>query len=346
MFCSRKKTLSIFLAGIFLATGLLGGSTATDVKWGNTTFEVSNTEDESLAAIAGYASYQVTWFDGFTLYKRAVDSDEKYIYGAIASLFDDNFDAGKLGNVTRTFDYTDPNNVSWQTEELEYDYNDDSQFGDGELIYRVKVGNVTNDPDQGNYNFVLVVDNGIESVGWVDDVSLEEEGNITNLLQNPGFEDGSGNSQPHWNMGVRYSNLTSAPSSDGYVITDNNYAHTGTKSMRYTINNTDNATDVHGYVYQTVAAKSKTKYNLTAWIGNKQKKEGTFKLVVDQSDSKHTIIASSYQTFDKIGSGWFQCSITIPSTKATVAYLTVTIEYYAGSNAREGQDFALFMANT
>ncbi len=344
MFRSRKKILSIFLAGVFLATGLLGGSVATDVKWGGTTLAASSTGDPSLAAIAGYASYQVTWFNGFTLYERAVDSGEKYIYGAIASIFSGNFDAGKLGSITRTFTYTDPNGQQWTTQELKYDYNGDSQFGATELIYRVKVGIVKSDSNQGNYNFVLVVDNGIESVGWVDDASLEKQGGSTNLLQNPSFEEGSGQSQPHWMLRVWYG--------DGNATTDATFARTGSKSIKFIAGSNKTCAFVdQGDHYDDqasdVPAEPNTKYTLTAYVRNEARKEGTFTLKIEQLDSNHKLITYSWQSFNRIGSSnWFQRSITTPSTVSNVAYLRVMIEYHAGSSVREGQQFTLFMANT
>jgi len=343
VFRSRKKILSIFLAGIFLATGFLGSSTATDIKWGGTTFAVSGTSDPSLAAIAGYASYVVSWFNGYTLYERAVDSGEKYIYGAIASLFSGNFDASKLGSVTRTFTYTDPNGQQWTSQELKYDYNGDGQFSATELIYRVKVGSVKSDPDQGDYNFVLVVDNGIESVGWVDDVSLTEQGSGTNLLKNPNFEDGSGQSQPYWRLNVWYG--------DGNATTDETFANTGSKSIRFTASSNKtcafvNQGDYYDDQASDIPAQPDTKYTLTAYLRSRQRKEGTFTLKIDQLDSNHKTITYSYQSWSNVGSSnWFQKSITTPSTVSNVAYLRVTIEYHAGASVREGRDFSLFMAS-
>ncbi len=112
-----------------------------------TTTDIDITDsDPDLAALAGHARYQVSWFGAGVLYTRDVPTSQQ-----ICAVPDGQATpVGETLNATATYiAFSDPNTHSWNSTKYTY--------GAFET-YCVAVQSAHTDGDIGQYNFVLMVD--------------------------------------------------------------------------------------------------------------------------------------------------------------------------------------------
>jgi hypothetical protein len=122
---------------------------------GSTVFLDMTMSDPELAALVGLATYEVSWFNGVSLFSRNVPSGEQNIYAVAQGA---PTPVGQTLTATGvTYPFTDPSGVAWTVAEKTYVVSGTTHY-----VYTTPVG-VTTDgtatsvPSGGLYNFVLVV---------------------------------------------------------------------------------------------------------------------------------------------------------------------------------------------
>ncbi|MCX9083200.1 MAG: right-handed parallel beta-helix repeat-containing protein [Candidatus Methanoperedens sp.] len=146
------------------------------------------------------------------------------------------------------------------------------------------------------------------AVGWVDDVSLTGGPPAPGTVQNPGFEDGSGNSQPHWGLLAYYGS--------GNTTTDTAIYHGGSKSIRFINYDTAVTTFVvqggtGGSASDRIEVKPNQAYTLSAWVKSQPGLVGKFTLKVQYYNTAGNQISYDYKSFNGDTNGnWIQISWT------------------------------------
>ncbi len=143
----QRKTLLMILLAAAALVPLAASQTDVTAVVGTTTDIDVGEADPDLAALAGHAEYQVTWFDSSVLYSRDLPTSKDICAVPDAQATP----VGQTLTATgTTYTYTDPNSNAWTTTKYTYS---------GSLeAYCVDVAASATDATIGTYNFVLMTD--------------------------------------------------------------------------------------------------------------------------------------------------------------------------------------------
>ncbi len=138
-----RKLLAALAVAAFVAPLIVAQTDVTSAIAVTTDIDIAES-DPDLAAMAGHAKYEVSWFGAGVLYSRDVPASEE-----ICAVPDgQSTPVGQTRNATSTYHaFTDPNGSSWNTTKYTY----------GALeTYCVPVQATASDATIGTYNFVLM----------------------------------------------------------------------------------------------------------------------------------------------------------------------------------------------